>query len=350
MRPVPPTGRRPCRGRGPRRGGGSAGATGRRGARPGCAAGVAGTGAAAGPPPSSRGQWDALGHGDAHPVGPVAGHGGPGHPGQALEPGGAAPGSTSTSGVRRVTPGRLLDLGRRRWVEPVTATTRASNGAASEAARRPPPTPPPPGWPAPSAGAAQPAAASARRRGCAGRRRPGVRGSAGRAAASAGPAGGGGPAGGWSGRRHDDPRHRAPGPASGSGRIATVGDGEADQADLGAQVDPAALGHHPPHMRRSAATSSAEPPSSAWMKLACFSDTRAVPRRTPFSPAASTRRPAESPGGLVNTEPALLPPGWCWRRQRTISASGRPDRPRRSPGQSELGPHHHLAAVSDEVR
>ena len=32
-------------------------------------------------------------------------------------------------------------------------------------------------------------------------------------------------------------------------------------------------------------------------------------------------RPAESPGGLVNTEPALEPPGWCSRRQRTISAT-----------------------------
>ena len=32
------------------------------------------------------------------------------------------------------------------------------------------------------------------------------------------------------------------------------------------------------------------------------------------------RRPAESPGGLANTEPAFAPPGWCSRRQRTISA------------------------------
>ena len=31
-------------------------------------------------------------------------------------------------------------------------------------------------------------------------------------------------------------------------------------------------------------------------------------------------RPAESPGGLVNTEPAFWPPGWLARRQRTISA------------------------------
>ena len=34
-------------------------------------------------------------------------------------------------------------------------------------------------------------------------------------------------------------------------------------------------------------------------------DTSAVPRRRPLPPAASISRPAESPGGLVNTEPAL---------------------------------------------
>ena len=70
-----------------------------------------------------------------------------------------------------------------------------------------------------------------------------------------------------------------------------------------------------------ASTSSAGPPSSAWMKLACFVDTSAVPSRRPLQPAASIRRPAESPGGLVNTEPALWPPGWLARRHRTISAS-----------------------------
>ena len=57
-------------------------------------------------------------------------------------------------------------------------------------------------------------------------------------------------------------------------------------------------------------TSSADPPSSAWMKLACFSETRAVPTRKPLRPASSMRRPAESPSGFVNTEPAFCPPGW----------------------------------------
>ena len=46
------------------------------------------------------------------------------------------------------------------------------------------------------------------------------------------------------------------------------------------------------HARRiSARTSSARPPSSAWMKLACLVDTAAVPRRRPLPPAASISRP-----------------------------------------------------------
>ena len=57
------------------------------------------------------------------------------------------------------------------------------------------------------------------------------------------------------------------------------------------------------------------------MKLACFSDTCAVPSRKPFSPAASISRPAESSSGLVKTEPALEPPGWCSRRHRTMAAT-----------------------------
>ena len=69
----------------------------------------------------------------------------------------------------------------------------------------------------------------------------------------------------------------------------------------------------------SAWTSSARPPLSAWMKLACFSDTCAVPSRKPFSPADSISRPAESSSGLVNTEPALAPPGWCSRRHLTMA-------------------------------
>ena len=55
-------------------------------------------------------------------------------------------------------------------------------------------------------------------------------------------------------------------------------------------------------------------------KLACFSDTWAEPRRKPLSPAASISRPAESPSGLVKTEPALKRrPGWCSRRHLTMA-------------------------------
>src|SRR5690606_19638556 len=52
--------------------------------------------------------------------------------------------------------------------------------------------------------------------------------------------------------------------------------------------------------RITARTSSAEPPGSAWMKLACLVETSAVPTRRPLHPDASTSRPAESPGGFVN--------------------------------------------------
>ena len=77
-----------------------------------------------------------------------------------------------------------------------------------------------------------------------------------------------------------------------------------------------------------ASTSSADPPGSAWTKLACFVDTSAVPWRRPLQPAASIRRPAESPGGFVNTDPAFWPPGWLARRQATISDSVRSPAPR----------------------
>jgi hypothetical protein len=43
------------------------------------------------------------------------------------------------------------------------------------------------------------------------------------------------------------------------------------------------------------------------MKLACFSLIAAPPTRVPFRPQASMSRPAESPGGLRKTLPAL---GW----------------------------------------
>src|SRR5262249_19014121 len=56
-------------------------------------------------------------------------------------------------------------------------------------------------------------------------------------------------------------------------------------------------------------TSSAEPPGSAWMKLACLGDTIALPCRRPLRPAESISRPAESPAGWGHPGPAVSPPG-----------------------------------------
>jgi hypothetical protein len=60
-----------------------------------------------------------------------------------------------------------------------------------------------------------------------------------------------------------------------------------------------------------ARTSAAEPPSEAWMKLACFSDTCAVPIRSPRSPSPSMSPPAAtSPGHRVDEHrPAVLTAG-----------------------------------------
>ena len=73
-----------------------------------------------------------------------------------------------------------------------------------------------------------------------------------------------------------------------------------------------------------------------------------MPSRKPFSPAASTSRPAESPGRVGEHRPALLPARLVLRRrQRTISARS-PARLGRSPRRSaELGPEHHLGRPHD---
>ena len=60
-----------------------------------------------------------------------------------------------------------------------------------------------------------------------------------------------------------------------------------------------------------AKTSSARPPGSAWMKLACLvGDLGACPSAGPWPrrPRPGARRSRRA--GLVNTEPALDPPGW----------------------------------------
>ena len=96
---------------------------------------------------------------------------------------------------------------------------------------------------------------------------------------------------------------------------------EADEVQLGHELHAGRLVHAPPHeLDRARTRRRRARPGSATKKLACFSDTTAPPTRRPLQPAASMSRPAESPGGLVNTEPAFCPPGWCSRRQRTISS------------------------------
>ena len=69
-----------------------------------------------------------------------------------------------------------------------------------------------------------------------------------------------------------------------------------------------------------ATTSSAEPPSSAWMKLACLGDTSAVP-----DPQALGAGGVDQPAGRVarrvgEHRPGVVAPGLVARRQRTISA------------------------------
>ena len=63
--------------------------------------------------------------------------------------------------------------------------------------------------------------------------------------------------------------------------------------------------------------------------------------------AARRRRSAgrrSRPAGLVNTDPALRPPGWWSRRHRVFSLMAAAGRPRGRPGRArQLGPDHHLA-------
>src|SRR5207245_4752042 len=64
-----------------------------------------------------------------------------------------------------------------------------------------------------------------------------------------------------------------------------------------------------------ASTSSAVAPPILTMKLACLGETWAPPIRRPLRPAASIKRPAESPGGFLNVLPRLrLSIGWVSRR------------------------------------
>ena len=80
----------------------------------------------------------------------------------------------------------------------------------------------------------------------------------------------------------------------------------ADDVELGHELDAGGVGHAGAAPRRRGRRRHGRwRRSSAWKKLACLSDTTAPPTRRPLSPAASMSRPAESPGGLRNTEPAF---------------------------------------------
>ena len=67
-------------------------------------------------------------------------------------------------------------------------------------------------------------------------------------------------------------------------------------------------------------------PPSLRIKFAWISDTRAPPTAQPLSPQRSMSRPAESPAGLTNTQPMLLPFGRSRRNRRNRSASARIER------------------------
>ena len=149
---------------------------------------------------------------------------------------------------------------------------------------------------------------------------------------------------------------------------------EPDEADLAAQQE-AGRGGDRAGARASitARTSAAVPPSAAWMKLACFSDTHAVPMREPAQAEPVDSSPAlTSPGtGLTNTEPAVLaarlvlaapahdlgdrrlgrPPG---RRARAAAArrarpGGRRGRSRGSAGRARSAGDRHDRAPAREV-
>ena len=71
--------------------------------------------------------------------------------------------------------------------------------------------------------------------------------------------------------------------------------------------------------------------------------------RRPFSPAASTSRPAESPGGLVNTEPAFGPPGWLLPPPAHDLGDQRLGRGRGRPGAARARPDDHLGGAERRV-
>jgi hypothetical protein len=86
------------------------------------------------------------------------------------------------------------------------------------------------------------------------------------------------------------------------------------------------------------------------MKLACFGETWAPPRRKPFRPAASINRAAWSPGGLVNTEPQLGSPIGCVALRFTSSSRMEAWVVGRPPGNSSSAARNHSPAGPRTLR
>ncbi len=74
-------------------------------------------------------------------------------------------------------------------------------------------------------------------------------------------------------------------------------------------------------VRISATTSSAVAPPVLTITLACLGLTWAPPTLVPLRPAASSRRPAESPGGFLKIEPAVGCPEGSAAHRRVLSSS-----------------------------
>ena len=135
---------------------------------------------------------------------------------------------------------------------------------------------------------------------------------------------------------------------------------EADEADLAAQ--PVRRSPRRPARRTAsitARTSAAEPPSAAWMKLACFSETQAVPMRSPRSPSPSMssagadlagHRVDEHRAAVLPARLVLAPPADDLGDLRLGRLAGRPARRRsRPPSTTSCGPEVRAAEAQAEV-
>ena len=94
-------------------------------------------------------------------------------------------------------------------------------------------------------------------------------------------------------------------------------------------------GHHRPARGRSGATtSSADPPGSAWMKLACLGDTSRRPQPEALQPAGVDQPSGRVPGRIGEHRPGVAPPGLVGPAPPHDLLDGRPSRSAASPGTS----------------